>query len=916
MPHQNNFRKIRDLIAKGEIDAVIAAFRQLPLSSGQTLELNQISSRYQNLRSQIRQGIISKADENLERNQISHALLDLLNQLDPSGGSSLQTYTSRLPDTNAQLFGRTAELALLDAAWASSSPNTQTPKPTNTPVHLLQFIACGGVGKTALVRHWLDGMAAEGYRGAERVYAWSFYSQGAGDHRQSTAEPFIVAALKWFGEDETQLPNSPHDRGVLLAERIRERRTLLILDGLEPLQYPPGELEGQLKDQGLRALLKELASHNPGLCLLTSRIAVKDIHASEGKTLRTHPLEHLTPEAGAQLLTHLGVKGRPAELQTAVTEFGGHALALRLLGNYLATHHRGDIRRRDRVPKLSDDEKLGGHARRVMEAYLHWFGQDSPEPFQKRANSIRPLSERPLSERPSAPSPELTLLYLTGLFDRPVKVDALDALVGRDAPALSQFTFFKNLTPERQRLTLKHLTDQALLRTDPTDDGFAGIPAHLPGFEGIAGLDAHPLVREYFGEKFRQDYPEVWHQAHATLYEYFKALPEKLYGKHLPDTLEEMEPLFQAVAHGCRAGLQQEALDDVYWERISRKSGFLFNQLGAFGSEATVISCFFDHLWDKPAENLTEADKAVVLSWAGFSLRALGRLTEAAQPMKAGMEMSIKKDDWKGAAADASNLSELYLTAGDVRQAVAFGKQCVEYADRSGDGFEMESDRTTYADALHQSSPDGQSPIGKEAARLFAEAGQMQQKRQPEYQYLYSLRGFKYCDLLLGMGRYEEVLERGKFMVKRSKSDLNTPILTIAVEVLALGKAHLHLSQTHPGGEHRQAAESHLSQAVEGLRKSGNQDDLPRGLLARAAWHRLQGRYELAAHDLAEVFDIAEPGGMRLHLCDYHLESARLCLAQGQQAEAKGHVSKAAKLVAETGYHRRDGEVAELQVAV
>ena len=36
----------------------------------------------------------------------------------------------------------------------------------------------------------------------------------------------------------------------------------------------------------------------------------------------------------------------------------------------------------------------------------------------------------------------------------------------------------------------------------------------------------------------------------------------------------------------------------------------------------------------------------------------------------------------------------------------------------------------------------------------------MQQKSQPEYPFLYSLQGFQYCELLLSLGRYREVLER------------------------------------------------------------------------------------------------------------------------------------------------------------
>ena len=85
--------------------------------------------------------------------------------------------------------------------------------------------------------------------------------------------------------------------------------------------------------------------------------------------------------------------------------------------------------------------------------------------------------------------------------------------------------------------------------------------------------------------------------------------------------------------------------------------------------------------------SLTEDIKGFVLNDAGFSLRALGRLAEAAQPMQAALEDRYCQEDWKNAAIAASNLSELYLTSGDVPQALESARQSVELADRSEDAF-------------------------------------------------------------------------------------------------------------------------------------------------------------------------------------------------------------------------------------
>lgn len=297
---------------------------------------------------------------------------------------------SRLPVTGSDLFGRDEELKLLDDAWADPHTN------------VISFIAWGGVGKTALVNTWLAQMAKENFRGAERVYAWSFYSQGTSDERAASADLFIDAALRWFGDDDPT-KGSPWDKGERLAGLIRRARTLLILDGLEPLQHPPGTQEGKLKDQALQALLRELAAQQRGLCVVSTRLRVSDLEGYERSTVRQEDLDTLTPQAGAQILRAQGVQGAGEELEQASAEFGGHSLALTLLGSYLTDVCGGDIRRRGEIGNLEEDERHGGHARRVMAAYEKWLGE----------------------------GPELAVLRLLGLFDRPAPADAIQVLRAR-----------------------------------------------------------------------------------------------------------------------------------------------------------------------------------------------------------------------------------------------------------------------------------------------------------------------------------------------------------------------------------------------------------------------------------------------------------------------------------------------------
>jgi len=107
---------------------------------------------------------------------------------------------------------------------------------------------------------------------------------GRGGRKQVSADQFIAAALKWFG-DPDPTKGSPWDKGERLAELIKRQRTLLILDGLEPLQNPPPGETGRIKDPGLKSLLRELGQQNPGLLVITTRLSVADLQEFRGSSV-------------------------------------------------------------------------------------------------------------------------------------------------------------------------------------------------------------------------------------------------------------------------------------------------------------------------------------------------------------------------------------------------------------------------------------------------------------------------------------------------------------------------------------------------------------------------------------------------------------------------------------------------------
>jgi hypothetical protein len=283
--------------------------------------------------------------------------------------------SSRLPSATL-LIGRESELARLDAAWSGDAKK-----------NVVTIVAFGGVGKSTLVGHW----AATKYGDVERYFDWSFYRQGSSD-------VFLKTALEFFGDAE--LAASAADgwtKGERLAQLVAQHHTLLILDGLEPLQDAK---TGELRDPALQSLLRGLAARNRGLCVVTTRQEIPDLDTFRSTTAPQWRLAYLSKEAGANLLESLRVGGTAAERETLAGDVKGHALTLALLGKFLVEAHGGDIRKRDLVSlHEADYEETSGHAFRVMEAYEEWLARDGR-------------------------TVELAILRLLGLFDRPARSTA------------------------------------------------------------------------------------------------------------------------------------------------------------------------------------------------------------------------------------------------------------------------------------------------------------------------------------------------------------------------------------------------------------------------------------------------------------------------------------------------------------
>jgi len=857
------------------------------------------------------------------------------------------------------LIGRDNERKALDLAWDCNATEWQRVfnrhankelKLTGPPItpRIVVFNAWAGIGKTSLVARWAtDKLAQEKHSDITRYFDWPFYTQGTqheGDTSGSTitasAEPFLNKALEDFGDSALAASNAKAwQKGERLAQLIGQQRALLILDGLESMQDAKS---GELYDDGLRALLRGLAAHNHGLCLVTTRTHLPELAMWHHSTAPEWKLASLTNEASAALLTKLGVNGTNQKKRDLSSRVKGHALSLVLLGHYLKLAHHGYIRRVDRVDfKNVNEKEQGGHAFRVIAAYERWFEES-------KCNA------------------ELAILRLLGLFDRPATPDCLAALCDPPIPGLTDT--IATLGYDEWNESVTRLAELNLVEEQPWE------PRRILGYskeEALKGgklgppkpfensdrqivfqhsLDTHPLIREFFAKRFDEMAAIPSKMAHLRLYEYLRSSVP-----YWPEELDGLQPLYQAIAHGCKASKQEQALNEVYHQRIRRGDKYYsWKELGAIGADLAALGCFFEKSWTIPSPKLCKASKDWLLAEVALYLRSSGQLKDALDLTRRSCDLAIQRDDWLEAAIRASNMSQISLILGDVTSAVKVGHKSIELSKKANNTFQQIVNLSTLANALFQEGKTTESLL------QFGQAELLDKKRQSECPFLFSLRGFLYCELLLAeperwawnayMDQYKN---RGKIirnsemtqdhcglLIKRCGEVLNRAKQTLELVssnhwMLASGLDHLTIARAllytdflnranTPGRSVRNVKSkkrteansmsvnsevcSNLASAIDALKHSGEEVWIVASYLT-SAWFRVtQGHSNMAKADLDEAQRIAKRGPMRLHLTDIHLHRARLFHEKEQLKQARD-------LIKRCGYWRRKQQLEDAEDA-
>jgi len=731
--------------------------------------------------------------------------------------------------------GRTAWRRML-TGWLASDDH---------PVFAL--VAIGGMGKSALTWAWLQrdvlglplpGQAPDDPEAAaacrvpeanrpEGVLWWSFYEREAG------FVGFLDRALSYAGGGKLDLAAIPsaYDKARALVDLLRQRRLLLVLDGLERELRAYASLSAAYQgdavaedergdfractDPHAGTLLGWLAA-GPlrGRVLLTSRLFPRELDDLAG--CRHEDLIALDAEDAVTFFRAQGVKGTRAEIQAACALYGYHPMALRLLSGMI----------------VRDPARPGDIA--VAQGY-------SPIPdLVPREHHILALAYDAL--RP----PLREFLSRLAAFRSPLEYAA--------AKALSVFGSENEL-----KAGIRELMDRGLLFFDRQRERY----------------DLHPIVRKYAYDRLA-DKAGV----HTRLCDYFAAVPKPDEDK--VQTVENLAPVIELYHHMVGAGRYDEACD-LFHERLGKA---LYYRFGAYHACIELLRGLFPDGEDHPPRLKKGADQAWTLGLLASSYSVSGQSRRAVPLHRIASDLAEKAADKGNMATGLGNLADDQAMLGELAAAEQSLRRsiqlCREIKGESNEAIGHQelglllAYQGAFADAGHELD---------ESTSYWERTSDAQGVCLDEsYRALRALLMGDAAAALKAARQARELADevaRSGFPIERDI--IRAEWLLGAALVAQAGEAKGEAAETLAD------AETHLTGALNRCRRINVIDHEPDILLAWACWHRANGDGILARKVAEEALAIADRCEYRLQQADIHNFLARLALDAADRPAAGEH---------------------------
>jgi len=710
----------------------------------------------------------------------------------------------------------------------------------NPEVRIGGLIGWGGVGKSALVRKWYDELGANNIQ-PDGIFWWGFY-------HNASLEQFLNALLRYVsgGQIEPDKIKSTWEKTERIKEYIGRGAYLIILDGLEQMQKgkTSGEQFGCMEHRECSDMLKFMAdTKGNGMCLISTRYPLTDIENYKGKVYQKIEVESLSTEDARALFEKVGLKGSQEEIESVIDEYDGHALSLTLLSKYLVEDFEGDIKKTGDIPPFHSDEEAGGKAHRI----LLWYAKQLTEE-QSGFMKVFSLFRRAVREED-----------FEGVFRAKMETEMNQALT-----AMSEFKF---------KRMVDNLVDRRLVSKDQ-DNTYA----------------THPLIKNYFESIFDEDDKKL---CHKRIYEYIGG-----YAPEQADTLEEMQPLFEQVYHGCAAGIYDEVYWNVYWEKIYREEeGFIIHKLGAWETILSLAKTFFSQgdLSKMPLVS-KKRDQSFLLNATGLALLSIGRPKGAEELFVLKTNMQIEDEDWENASGGYQNLAELQFRTGELESGLESAQKALDFAEKAESKNYIVNSKAYLGWILHILGKGGE-----EAEKEFHEADEL--FIEIEGNRLRTFAGIRYVDFLISMERIDEAFDL---------TEQNLEICQTHNWTVHISSCHRCLGAIERIKGSCKEAEAHLQKALEGARKVGQPALEIEALIENGRMCLDMGKYKDAVRDGDKALKICGRTEFRLYEPEGEIVLAKAYLALKDFEQAESNANSAYEKAVGMKYRWAEGDAADL----
>ncbi|MBS1790911.1 MAG: DUF4062 domain-containing protein [Acidobacteria bacterium] len=565
------------------------------------------------------------------------------------------------------LIGRQAELNLL-TDWVAK-PNAEI-----YAARIVNIVALGGVGKSALTWHWFNEIAPHEMKPMAGRLWWSFYESDA------RFENFIARALAYvtrrpMAEIEA-IPLS--DRESQLLTRLDREPFLIVLDGMERLLIAYARMDAAYLDgPGTHASQRAVSAEETSL----PEAAQVDAHPSLAKPARWEagvPRKTADPRVGNFLRKLAGVKAsrilvstrlHPADLENKVNgdplpgcyrrDLAGLSDddALELWRKFNVSGARDQLlpifNRVENHPLLI--QALAGEVARFRRAPGNF------EAWKKAHPDFNPFQDLPLVQVKSyvldfamrgLAAPARQVLWTIAAFRMPASYDSLVAL----------------LVAKARRSKSKPVVGEQTLDTilvELEDRGLVGWDMRVNRY------DLHPIVRGVVWNSLADD---ARHDVYINLHKYFEAAPVIDYWQEV-NSLEDLTPAIELYHTLIGLGHHDDAFA-VFRDRLSDAMSY---RLSASRQQIELL----EHLFPSGVEQLPHLrypeQQAYTLNSLALSYHYTGQPGLAAQlSRRANQIYSDIKNDFSFSIG-LRTLSYALSLSGKFRDAEAAARQSLSY---------------------------------------------------------------------------------------------------------------------------------------------------------------------------------------------------------------------------------------------